>query len=157
MMVAVTAPPRPTTIAELLERYDGLLLDAYGVLVDGSGALPGAAQLLTELERRGTPYAIVTNDASRSQTTYVQRFAGIGLHVRDDQRIVTSGSLLPRYFRDRGLAAQPQKRLLNHVPAPLQIAGDLGCISHQWSFESLNDGNQPIRVFLHVSVANSVA
>ena len=42
-----------------------LLLDVYGVLMDARGPLPGAAELLAELERRGTPYAIVTNDASR--------------------------------------------------------------------------------------------
>ena len=96
-------PPRPTTISELLATYDGLLIDAYGVLVDGSGALPGAVELIANLNDRGTPFAIVTNDASRSQATYVTRFASLGLAI-PAERIVTSGSLLPGYFRDRGLA-----------------------------------------------------
>lgn len=96
-------PPSLTTIGALLERYDGLLLDAYGVLVDAGGLLPGAAALLTELARRATPFAIVTNDASRSAATYVARFAGHGVAVAPE-RIVSSGSLLPGYFRDRGLA-----------------------------------------------------
>jgi ribonucleotide monophosphatase NagD (HAD superfamily) len=95
--------PTSTTIGALLERYDGLLLDAYGVLVDARGLLPGAAALLAELARRDTPFAIVTNDASRSPATYVERFARLGVTVAAD-RIVTSGSLLPGYFRDRGLA-----------------------------------------------------
>jgi glycerol 3-phosphatase-2 len=95
--------PRPTTIAELLSTYDGVLLDAYGVLVDARGPLPGAAALIAELDRRGTPYAIVTNDASRSVATYVDRFARFGLPIAGE-RIVTSGSLLPAYFRDKGLA-----------------------------------------------------
>ncbi len=95
--------PRPTTISELLATYDGLLIDAYGVLVDGSGALPGAVELIANLDARGTPFAIVTNDASRSQATYVARFASLGLAI-PAERIVTSGSLLPGYFRDRGLA-----------------------------------------------------
>ncbi|HEX4421459.1 MAG TPA: HAD-IA family hydrolase [Kofleriaceae bacterium] len=95
--------PIPVTIAELLERYDGVLLDAYGVLVDARGLLPGAAALIGELTRRGTPFAVVTNDASRSPATYVERFARLGLAI-DPARIVTSGSLLPAYFRDRGLA-----------------------------------------------------
>jgi len=90
-------------MAELLDTYDGVLLDAYGVLVDGAGALPGAAALIAELERRGTAYAIVTNDASRSQATYERRFAQLGLAI-PAWRVVTSGSLLPGYFRDRGLA-----------------------------------------------------
>jgi len=95
--------PRPTTISSLLAAHDGVLLDAYGVLVDARGALPGAAALIAELNRRGTPYAVVTNDASRSVATYVARFAGFGMAIAGE-RIVTSGSLLPAYFRDRGLA-----------------------------------------------------
>jgi HAD superfamily hydrolase (TIGR01459 family) len=98
-----TVVPRPATIAELLATYDGVLLDAYGVLVDGAGVLPGAAELIGQLSRRGKRFAVVTNDASRSQATYVRRFAGLGLAIAADQ-IVTSGSLLPAYFRGRGLA-----------------------------------------------------
>jgi len=99
----VTAPPpEPVTIAELLDRYDGVLLDAYGVLVDDRGPLPGAAALFAELDRRGTPCAIVTNYASRLPATYAARFAHHGIRLAPE-RIVTSGSLLPAYFRDRGL------------------------------------------------------
>lgn len=101
-MLSGVVPPA-ATISELLARYDGVLLDAYGVLVDGRGALPGAVALVAELARRGTPYAVVTNDASRSPATYVRRFAGLGMTVPPD-RIVTSGSLLPGYFRARRLA-----------------------------------------------------
>ncbi|HEY0195777.1 MAG TPA: HAD-IA family hydrolase [Kofleriaceae bacterium] len=96
--------PVSTSIGALLERYDGVLLDAYGVLVDARGLLPGAAELLAELQRRGKPFAIVTNDASRSPATYLARFAAMGVALDDPARIVTSGSLLPGYFRDRGLA-----------------------------------------------------
>jgi len=97
------AVPAPTTISALLDAHDGVLLDAYGVLVDARGPLPGAAALITELNRRGTPYAIVTNDASRSVATYIARFESFGLAI-PGERIATSGSLLPAYFRDRGLA-----------------------------------------------------
>ena len=98
-----TVDPRTTTLAELLATHDAVLLDAYGVLVDGAGALPDAPPLIAELNRRGAPYAIVTNDASRSVTTYVRRFAGMGLAI-SAERIVTSGSLIPGYFARRGLA-----------------------------------------------------
>lgn len=81
----------------LLDRYDGVLLDAFGVLIDGSGALPGAQALIGELARSGKPYAIVSNDASRSRETFARRFASLGLAVAPD-RFVTSGTLLPGYF-----------------------------------------------------------
>ncbi len=89
------------TTGELLDRYDGVLLDVFGVLLDASGALPGARELIAELTRRGKPFAIVTNDASRSPATYVERFARLGISVGED-RIVTSGSLLPARLRRLG-------------------------------------------------------
>jgi HAD superfamily hydrolase (TIGR01450 family) len=95
--------PRPTTTRELLERYDGLLLDLYGVLVDAGGLLPGAADFLSELERLTTPFAFVSNDASRSTETYVRRFASWGVRVAPE-RFVTSGSLLPAYIVSNSLA-----------------------------------------------------
>jgi 4-nitrophenyl phosphatase len=95
--------PATATIAELLDRYAGIMLDVYGVLLDASGLLPGARELIAELERSGKPYAIVTNDASRSIPTYVQRFTRMGLPI-PGERIVTSGSLLPGYLRAKSLA-----------------------------------------------------
>jgi 4-nitrophenyl phosphatase len=99
-------PVAATTSAlleQIGERYAGILLDVYGVLLDGSGALPGARELIAELERRRVPYAIVTNDASRSIDTYVKRFARFGIPVAGDH-LVTSGSLLPGYLATKSLA-----------------------------------------------------
>jgi HAD superfamily hydrolase (TIGR01450 family) len=101
--VSIRSVPTAATTRELLDRYAGVLLDVYGVLLDSRGPLPGARELIAELNRRGTPYAIVTNDASRSIDTYVRRFASFGLSV-PGERIVTSGSLLPGYFAAKSLA-----------------------------------------------------
>ena len=88
---------------DLLDGYEGVLLDAYGVLVDARGALPDTAPLIAELDRRSYPYAIVTNDASRAQATYRARFAGYGIDIAAE-RFVTSGSLLPAFMQAHGLA-----------------------------------------------------
>jgi HAD superfamily hydrolase (TIGR01450 family) len=95
--------PARTTTRDLLDRYDGVLLDIYGVMLDASGALPGARALITELGRTGKPYAFVSNDASRSQATYVEKFATLGLSI-DGSRVISSGSLIPGYLRERDLA-----------------------------------------------------
>ena len=77
----------------LLARYRGFIIDAYGVLVDAGGALPGARELLAALADRGLPYVVATNDASRSPATCARRFAALGLAIPAEQ-VVTSGELL---------------------------------------------------------------
>lgn len=94
--------PAPITIAELIERYDALLIDAFGVLNDSEGALPGAVALLDHLVDRGKPYFIVTNDASRLPETSARRFRSFGLAATAEQ-FVTSGGLLRRHFAEAGL------------------------------------------------------
>jgi HAD superfamily hydrolase (TIGR01450 family) len=96
-----TSPPE-TSVGELLGRYEALLLDAYGVLIDSAGARPGGAELLAELARRGTPFAVVTNDASRLPGTAAERLTGFGLQV-SEQQVVTSAGLLAEHFAARGL------------------------------------------------------
>lgn len=69
------------TVHELLERYDGFLLDAYGVLVNSSQTLPGANGFIKELERQGKPYRIVSNDGSTTPEAKVERWRSRGLEV----------------------------------------------------------------------------
>jgi len=95
-------PVPRVTFEELERRHRAIFLDAYGVLVDGVGALPGAPELVARLEARGTPYAIVTNDASRLPETMEARFTGLGLPI-PRSRIVSSGDLVARYVDDHGL------------------------------------------------------
>jgi HAD superfamily hydrolase (TIGR01450 family) len=85
------------TIQTLIERYEVLLLDAFGVLVHSSGKLAGAAELITELNQTAKPYYILTNDASRLPATAATRFQHLGLPIETD-RIITSGALLEGYF-----------------------------------------------------------
>jgi HAD superfamily hydrolase (TIGR01450 family) len=85
------------TIGTLIDRYEVLLLDAYGVLVHSSGTLAGAAELITKLNRAAKPYYILTNDASRLPATAAARFQSMGLAIEAD-RIITSGALLKGYF-----------------------------------------------------------
>lgn len=94
--------PTPATMRHLLDQHEGLLLDAYGVLVDVAGPLPGARELIDLLEREGKPYAICSNDASRSPATYERRFASAGLKI-PAHRIASAGLLLAGYYQQHGL------------------------------------------------------
>jgi HAD superfamily hydrolase (TIGR01450 family) len=90
------------TVDALLDRYDGILLDAYGVLVDKSGALPGAAVLVERLVAADRPFLILTNSASRLPGTLAAELREAGVPV-PDERVLTSGMLLADYFREQGL------------------------------------------------------
>lgn len=83
-------------------RYDGVLLDAFGVLVDSEGALPGAAELVAWLDAESRPFVVVTNDASRLPESVADKLRRGGIDVGPD-RILTSGQLLTSYFRREGL------------------------------------------------------
>jgi HAD superfamily hydrolase (TIGR01450 family) len=94
------------TIKQLSERYDVILFDSYGVLVNESTGLLGAAELISWLESTNTNYLIVTNDASRSIRSRAEKFVEQGVPV-PAHRIVNSGMLIPSFFRDHGLESAP--------------------------------------------------
>jgi HAD superfamily hydrolase (TIGR01450 family) len=94
--------PLETGMAELIDGYEVLLLDAYGVLVNLEGPLPGAVTLIDSLNARGREYFLVTNSASKLAETAARQFHGFGLEI-PAQRILSAGSLLPPYFREHGL------------------------------------------------------
>lgn len=91
----------PTTIDELIARYDALLLDAYGVLVNNEGALPGAVELIAKLNRLGKPYCLVSNTAGRLPAHAAARYRAYGFDL-DPERILTSGLLIKPHFAAKG-------------------------------------------------------
>ena len=87
---------------DLVDRYSVLLLDAYGVLVHGGGALPGAVEFIDGLNRIGKPYYVLTNDTAKLPATAAARYRGFGLDL-DSDRIISAGTLLQKHFADHGL------------------------------------------------------
>jgi HAD superfamily hydrolase (TIGR01450 family) len=95
-------PPPLTTAAVLLARYDALWFDAWGVLMDDRGALPGAIALIDRLNATGRPYCVLTNSASRLPEATAALLGGRGLAIAPE-RVVSSGMLLEGHFRAHGL------------------------------------------------------
>lgn len=98
-------PVQPSALeidmASLIQRYPCLLLDAYGVLLDKAGPLPGAAALIQYLNATGKPYYVLSNTASTLPQRMAQSLEAIGLPV-PPQRLITSGLLLSTYLRRHG-------------------------------------------------------
>jgi HAD superfamily hydrolase (TIGR01450 family) len=96
-------PLSTTSLATLVETYDGFLIDAYGVLVDKRSAMPGARDLLARLDTAARPWLVVTNSASRLPETLSAELSGLGVEI-SPERILTSGDLLAEYFATQGLS-----------------------------------------------------
>jgi HAD superfamily hydrolase (TIGR01450 family) len=94
-----------SSLDEIENRYRGFLFDAYGVLLDGSGLIPGGAQVWHDLRKRGKSCWILTNGSSRTPEQATAAYRQMGLDVNLDE-VITSGSLLPRYFEEEGLKGQ---------------------------------------------------
>ena len=86
------------SVAEMIERYEVLLFDAFGVLMNSSGPLAGAPELVAELNRIEKTYYVLTNDASRLPATAARKYRHFGIAIEPEQ-IITSGSLLNNYFK----------------------------------------------------------
>jgi 4-nitrophenyl phosphatase len=86
----------------------GFLFDMDGVLYRGSRALPGARALLASLGRRGVPFALVTNNSTRTPRQYARLLAGMGMRV-PEARIVTSAVAVAAYLGER---LRPGSRVL---------------------------------------------
>jgi HAD superfamily hydrolase (TIGR01450 family) len=97
-------PPK-VALHQLIDRYDSLLLDAYGVLVHRDGALPGAVNLVETLNRIGKPYFLVSNTAAHLPEHAAERYRRFGFNVAPES-ILTAGLLIKPYFEAEGLAGK---------------------------------------------------
>jgi len=91
--------PIEITFAELRTNHQAILFDAYGVLVDASGARPGAAAAIATLRRAGQPFLVVTNDASRSAQSAATRLSRLGIDV-GAEHIMSSGMMIAPAIRE---------------------------------------------------------
>ncbi len=80
-------------LSALVERYDGLILDVWGVLHDGGPAFPAALEVLKRLADRGTPVVLASN-APRRAARVAQTLGDKGIGAELYRRVVTSGDAL---------------------------------------------------------------
>src|SRR5438874_1463165 len=76
----------------------GILLDLDGVLHISMQPIPGAAEVLSWLEKQGYPTGFVTNTTTLARTTLAQRLQAIGLPVAE-KRLVTAPVATANYIR----------------------------------------------------------
>lgn len=85
------ADPRPPK--HLADQYDAVFFDAVGVLIDQSGALPKARDVLAELNMLKRPYFVVTNVSSGTDDEILARLQNAGLPIPSADCIVSAGTV----------------------------------------------------------------
>lgn len=88
-------------VAELtgiLEKIRGIVFDMDGVLYRGDQVLPGAVELISWLNQSAFPYAMVTNNSTRTAEQYAAKLARLGMTV-SPKRIFTSAIVTRDWMR----------------------------------------------------------
>ena len=88
-----------TPFSSLLDQYKAIFFDAYGVLKNAHGLIPGVDRTINALIDSEKPFYVLTNDASRSPEQLADSYARLGLPLVTADRIVSSGMLAREYLQ----------------------------------------------------------
>lgn len=83
---------------EVIEQYKVVFFDAFGVVKNYKGLVPGIEKTFEYLEAEKKEYYIVTNDASRSPVQLAEKYHQMGLKAISHDRIISSGMLAKEYL-----------------------------------------------------------
>ena len=89
-----------TGFAPLAARYDGFILDLWGVIHDGVSPYPGAVDVLKRLRAAGKPAVLLSNAPRRAHVAQLGMRA-MGIADALYTGILTSGEVAHRMLRDR--------------------------------------------------------
>jgi HAD superfamily hydrolase (TIGR01450 family) len=92
----------PRAFSEIVQRYDVIFFDAYGVLKNSAGVITGVLDVLAWLSRSSKDVFVLTNDASRAP----QQLATPYTHPQQGplvaaSQVISSGLLAKDFLRSR--------------------------------------------------------
>ena len=94
------AVPSIPGIAAVAPRYDGFILDLWGVIHDGVAPMPGAVDCLRALIAAGKRIALLSNAPRRAEDV-IRRIAQIGVPAGTYHHVMSSGEEAWQYLRRR--------------------------------------------------------
>lgn len=80
---------------------DAVVLDMDGVLWRGDEPLPGITETFQWLDEAQIPYALATNNSSKTPASYVSKLERMGIPGVPENRIVTSATATAAYLQTR--------------------------------------------------------
>lgn len=97
-----------TEFSAIADTYSVFFFDAFGVLKNYKGLIPGVVDTFAYLRERHKPVYILTNDASRSPQQLAESYWRLGLTDVSPEMIISSGMLAREYLQlkvDHGTVA----------------------------------------------------
>ncbi|WP_207422085.1 HAD-IIA family hydrolase [Desertivirga brevis] len=82
----------------VIDQYQIVFFDAYGVLKNYNGLVPGIEKTFDYLREKNKEFYIVTNDASRSPLQLAESYHRVGLDAVTQECIISSGMLAKEYL-----------------------------------------------------------
>jgi len=82
----------------VIKEYKIIFFDAYGVVRNYNGVVPGIDKTFRWLQQNQKAYYIVTNDASRSPDLLAASYHRSGLHYITSDKIISSGMLAKEFL-----------------------------------------------------------
>ena len=94
----MSGPEKIDGLGAVVDRFDCFLVDQFGVLRDGRGPYPGAAETLSRLKAAGKRVIVLSNSGKRAAENS-RRLAGIGFDAASWDLFLTSGETAWRILK----------------------------------------------------------
>jgi len=92
---------RTKSFRSAVKNYRAVFFDAFGVLKNHQGLIPGVGNTFEYLEKKGNPYYVLTNDSSRSPEELSNWYQKRGMTCITTDKILSSGMLAMEFFKTK--------------------------------------------------------
>jgi len=87
---------------KILEKFKHVILDCDGVLWHGNELIAGSVEAVNRLKQAGIDVLFVTNNATKTRTTYVEKFTKLGFSGVAKDDVISSGSAAAQFCKNQG-------------------------------------------------------
>jgi HAD superfamily hydrolase (TIGR01450 family) len=88
-----------SSFAKIVQHYDAVFFDAFGVLKNYNGLIEGIAETIYKLIEKHKHIYILTNDSSRSPLELAKKYQEQGIYQITEENIISSGMLAREYLQ----------------------------------------------------------
>lgn len=92
---------RTKSFRSVVKNYKAVFFDAFGVLKNHKGLIPGIKNTFNYLDKKGIPYYVLTNDSSRSPDELSNWYQKRGITSITTDKILSSGMVAMEFFKTK--------------------------------------------------------